>query len=336
MRRRALLPGRRRLLGLGALSAIAPLPVLGQRRPPRRIAVVHFRGGLMNRGMPHGKAFLEALHELGYREGVDLTLDERLWSTLEEADAVAQALVREKPEVIVAGAPPSIAAVSRATREIPVVMMYTAEPVALGLVASLGRPGGNLTGLAWDHGFETSLKSLELLKEALPRLARVALLWDASDTAHPFYAKYFDQAAPRLGLSLLSLGVRTTADFAPAVRQAREARVQALVFLPSAQLTIPHRHAILALVTQERIPALINIVDARDYPGAFMRYGPNLAAMPRRAAAYVDRILKGAKPADMPIEQPDKYDLWIDLRVARELGVKLPSTLLARADRVIE
>jgi putative ABC transport system substrate-binding protein len=207
--------------------------------------------------------------------------------------------------------------------------------MAMGLVQSLNRPGGNITGLTWDHGFETNLKALELLKETLPKLRRVALIWDATDSVHPVYAQHYETAAPRLGVSLVSLPVRRMEDVEPAVMRIRKEKADALVILPSGQLTLPKRVEILALAMRERLPTLYAYV-GRDFPDALLQFGPNLSNMPRRAAAYVDRILKGGKPAEIPIEQPDKYDLVVDLTAARKLGIVVPDSVRVRADRVIE
>src|SRR5205085_1535903 len=147
---------------------------------------------------------------------------------------------------------------------------------------------GNLMGLTWDHGFESSLKALELVKEALPRARRVALLWDATDSVHPVYARYFEKAASRVKFDLLSTPVRRLEDIEPAVASMRKARADALIVLPSGQLTVPKRREILALAMRERIPTLFAYI-GRDAPDALLQFGPNLARMPRRAAAYVDR-----------------------------------------------
>jgi putative ABC transport system substrate-binding protein len=290
----------------------------------------------MNREGAHGIAFVAAMKELGYREGVDYIFDERLWQRQEEVPDLVRQLVRLKTDVIIAAAPPSIVGAKSVTKDVPIVMMYAAEPVAMGLVASLSRPGGNLTGLTWDHGFETILKALELLREALPKRRRVAVMWDGTDSVHPLYARHFAKGASQLGVALVSIELKRVADLEPEFARLRAEKAEALVVLPSGQITIPNRNTIMTLASRDRLPTLVNIVDDRPWPGALLRYGPNLSSNPRRAAAYVDRIFKGAKPADMPVEQPDKYDFIVDLAAARALGVKLPPSLIARADRVIE
>jgi putative ABC transport system substrate-binding protein len=319
------------LLALG----VAAGPLRGNAQVPRRIGVMHSRGGSFDPDKWGGIALVQALNELGYQEGRNLAIEWKLWETLEQIPELARELVQRKVEVIVAVSPPTIVAAKSATDRIPIVMVHSAEPVELGLVRSFNRPGGNITGLAWDHGFETNLKSLELLQESLPKLRRVALLWDIPDPVHGVYLRYYEKATPQLGLQLVSAGVRSAADLEPAFAQMRKEKAEALVVLPSAQLTIPHRKTIMALASANRIPTLIGIVGF-DFPDALFQFGPNLSDVPRRAASFVDRILKGAKPGDLPIEQPNKYDLIVDLKVARNLGLTIPQSVLIRADRVIE
>jgi putative ABC transport system substrate-binding protein len=245
-------------------------------------------------------------------------------------------LLRLKVDVIVAFSPPAIAAAKRATSSVPVVFVFSAEPVATGLVPNLNRPGGNLTGLAWDHGFETYAKQLELMKETVPNLRRVAILWDAApDATHEIYMRFYERAAPRLGLAIVSTSVRQASDLAPAFARMQHEGAQALIVLPSAQVTVPQRAAIMEHATRARLPTLAGIMQY-EYPGALFQNAPNHTDYPERAAAYVDRILKGAKPGDLPIEQPNKYDLVVDLRAARTLGLTIPGSVLLRADKVLE
>jgi putative tryptophan/tyrosine transport system substrate-binding protein len=322
---------RRFLIALAA----AGVGTAARAQAPRRIGVLHWHGGLMNRELSGGRDFMAAMKELGYVEGRHFTYEERRWKVQEEAPNLARELLQLNCELIVAAGPPSIVAAKAATDRVPIVMMYSAEPVAMGLVRSLNRPGGNITGLTWDHGFETNVKALELLNETLPGLRRVALIWDATDPVHPVYAKYYEAASPQVGLALIPAPVRRMEDVEPAVLRMKKDKADALVVLPSGQLTLPKRVEILALAMRERIPTLYAYV-GRDFPNALIQFGPNLSDMPRRAAAYVDRILRGARPAEIPVEQPDKYDLVVDLAAARKLGITVPASVLVRADRVIE
>ena len=265
----------------------------------------------MNRDQSAGAAFVAAMLELGYREGKDYLFDDRPWDRQEEVPALVRDLVRLKVDVIVAAAPPSIVGAVAVTQRVPIVMMYAAEPIAMGLVKSLRRPGGNITGLTWDHGFETSVKSLELLKETIPGLRRVGLIWDGTDSVHPTYAKYFEKAAPQVSMTLISAEVRGPEAFDGSFGAAAPGSGGGLVDLPSGQITIPHRRAL------HGSRGARCDTDGRQYrlgprlAGRILHYGPHLGNMPRRAAAYVDRILNGANPADLPIEQPDKYDLVV-------------------------
>jgi putative tryptophan/tyrosine transport system substrate-binding protein len=279
--------------------------------------------------------FLAAMKEFGYHEGRECVFDFRQWKLPAEVSDIARDLVRLNAAVIVASAPPSILGVRSVTDRVPIVMVAAAEPVATGLVRSLKRPGGNITGLTWDHGFESAFKQLELVREALPKMRRVALLWDASDAAHPIYARYYQQAAKQVRLELLSFGLVEPAQFAGSFEKMIAAKAEALIVLPSAQLTLPHRVAILGLASKYRLATMTGPVYL-DHPGALFIWAPSQAHVPRRTAAFVDRILKGADPANLPVEQPDGYVLHVNVRVARDLGVALPQSVLLRAERLIE
>lgn len=288
----------------------------------------------MNRDQSGGKLFVEAMRQLGYDEGHHYVYDDRRWEKPEDVPALARDLVQRKADVIVAATPYSIVGAKSVTDRVPIVFLYAADPVAVGLVKSLSRPEGNLTGFAWDHGFATNVKNLELLKEAIPALRRVANIWDAADMVHPIYAKYMDEAAPRMGIQLLSMGLREASDFEPAFARMRKEKTEALIIAPGARLTVPHRYALLALVEANRLPAVASHL-SWDWPGALLNWGPNHTDTPRQVARYVDRILKGAKPGDLPVVQPAKYDLIIDMRVARKLGIGIPQSMLIRADKLI-
>ena len=275
------------------------------------------------------------MKELGYVEGRHYIYDFKEWQSLAQIEDLVRDLVRQNVALIIAAAPPSIMGAKNVTTTVPIVFAYSAEPVAIGLARSLARPGGNLTGLTWDHGFEFTVKAMELLKETLPTIRRVAALWDGTDSVHPIYAKYYEKAALQMGVNFISLEVRTADDFEPAFARSRQQKADALIVLPSAQLTLPRRDEVMALASREKLPTLgANVVSL--FPNAMLHYGPNHANTPRRLASYVDRIIKGGNPGELPIEQPDKYDLVVDLKVAKELGIKVPGSILVRADRVIK
>lgn len=275
------------------------------------------------------------MNELGYQQGRDCIFDFREWRSTAEIAEIARSLVKLNAAVIVASGPPSILGVRSVTDRVPIVMVASAEPVATGLVRSLKQPGGNITGLTWDHGFESAVKQLELVHEALPKVRRVALLWDATDAVHPIYARYYDEAAKQLRLDLLSFGVQAQAQFAATFEKMLAAKAEALVVLPSAQLTLPQRKTILELATKHRIATMTGPVYL-DHPGALFIWAPSQTHVPRRSAAFVDRILKGADPAYLPVEQPDSYVLHVDLRVARSLGITIPPSVLLRAEQLIQ
>lgn len=318
------------LVGAGALLS---RKAIAQAR--KRIGIVQGPAGNFRRDSWAGLGFIAAMKNLGYREGIDYLYDLREWQQQGEAAALVEELVRARADVIIASAPPSILAARSVTDRVPIVMVFSADPVVTGLIKTLSRPGGNLTGLAWDHGFDTVVKQLEVIKQALPKARRIAVIWDATDSAHPIYARYFDQVTERFSIQLVSISVSSIADFAPAFERMRAQNVEALVVLPSAQLLVPRRHALMALVRAQRMPTIASPVHW-DFPGALLIWSPSQAHVPARTAVFVDRILKGAKPADLPIEQPTKYELIVDLRVARDLGIKLPNSVVVQANKVIQ
>ena len=279
-------------------------------------------------------ALFDALAELGWIEEKNLVVERRYAENrLERLPELAAELVRLNVEVIVANGTLGPLAAKRATSTIPIVMTAAGDPLGSGLVASLARPGGNVTGIslmAPDLGG----KRLELLKELLPRLARVAVLWNA---ANPYAAIVFKetQAAGRtLGIEVQSLEVRGPDDFDGAFDTARKQRPDALITVED-PLTFSHQKRIADFATGQQLPSLYGF---REFvvAGGLMSYGANVADLFRRAASYVDKILKGAKPADLPVQQPTTFELVINVKTARALGLEIPPTLLARADEVIE
>jgi putative tryptophan/tyrosine transport system substrate-binding protein len=228
---------------------------------------------------------------------------------------------------------PSVLAVKKATSTIPIVFVSISDPVASGLVASLARPGGNITGLS-IVAVELSGKRLELLKEAVPSVTRVAFLWDSANPAQAPQWKEAQAAAQALRLHLQSLEVRSSNDFDSAFEAALRDRAQALVTTPAALLGA-HLKRIVEFAAKNRLPAMYGnpqFVDA----GGLMSYAPDYSAQYRRAATYVDKVLKGAKPADLPVEQPTKFEFVVNLKAAKQIGLTIPPNVLARADRVIK
>ena len=278
------------------------------------------------------EAFRQGLRALGWIEGQNLRIEYR-WAEgkADRYPGFAAELVRLQMDVIIAGGAAALQAVQQATSSIPIVSaVLLADPVRLGLVASLAHPGGNITGLASQYE-EIVTKHVELLAEAVPTLSRIALLQDAvTDTT---VTRAAAAAADKLGLTAPLLEVSEVGDYEGAFRIARDNGAQALLVLPS-PIFNAHRRVLIELAAHYRLPA---IYEFKDYvqDGGLISYGPSIPAMYRRAASYVDRILKGAKPGDLPIERPDKFELVINLKTAKALGLTIPPTLLFQADEVL-
>lgn len=280
------------------------------------------------------ETFRQGLREFGYVDGQNIAFEIRSAEGYGQQLAVlAKQLVQLKVDVIVAINTPSVQAAKKASAGIPIVMLRTADPVKSGLVGSLSRPGGNITGLSFMVD-ELSGKRLAMLKEALPNISRVGVLWFKPNTGSEIAVDAMKAPSRELGLELLLLPVHGPADLIEAFRSAARDRINALIVIEDSVAT-KHRAEILNLATTHSL-AVISQYRAFAEAGALMAYGPSPSEMYLRAAYYVDRILKGAKAGDLPVEQPTKFDLFINLKTAKALGVSIPSTLLTRADEVIE
>jgi putative ABC transport system substrate-binding protein len=275
------------------------------------------------------------LRELGYVEGQNVFIEGRYYGDqLDRLPALAAELVRLPVDVIVAGAAPAPEAAREATSTIPIVMAgLHPDPVGSGLVASLARPGGNVTGLAAEAS-ELRAKQLQLLKEAVPRLGHVAVLADPANPLHARELRGVERAARLLKVRVRVLEVRAPSEFAEAFSVATREHAGALMVFGGSML-YSHRARLVELAAQSRLPLMSG---AREFAeaGGLMSYGADVLASFRRAADYVDRILKGAKPADLPVEQPTKFSLVINLKTAKALGLTIPPAVLARADHVIQ
>jgi ABC-type uncharacterized transport system substrate-binding protein len=297
-----------------------------------RIGYLH--GGSARRGINHND-FFQGLRELSYVEGKNILIEYGLAERkLDRLPVVAAELVGLKVDIIVAagGTEPALAA-KKATKTIPIVFTSVADPISAGLVESLARPGGNITGLS-NIAAELSGKRLELLKETNPKFSRVAVLWNPEIQNLTREFKESQAAARALGLQLQSLEVRGPEDFESAFKAAADRRAGALL-VPSGQFFTRHRAKLAELAVKSR---LLAIYADREYveAGCLMSYGPSLADQYRRAATYVDKILKGRKPAELPVEQPTKFEFVINLKAAKQIGLTIPPNVLARADRVIK
>jgi putative ABC transport system substrate-binding protein len=279
-------------------------------------------------------AFFEGLRDLGYVEGRNLVVESRYTGgTFERASSLAAELAALEPDVIVAGSTPTALAAKQATRSIPIVFAAASNPVASGLVASLARPGGNATGLAFLTP-ELVGKHLELLKQAVPGVSRVAVFWQPGERPEKDMLAGADVAARVLGVRLHFVEVRGPDDFDRAFSEVTRVRAGALVFV-TAGLFFVEQQRLADLAAKHRLPTVWPFRQGVD-AGGLMSYAPHLPDLFRRAATYVDRILKGASSGDLPVEQPTKFELVINLRAAKALGLTLPPSLLARADQVIE
>jgi putative ABC transport system substrate-binding protein len=310
-------------------------PLAAEAQPAGKM----FRIGVLSPGPATGVGvpdlLRQSLHELGYVEGLNLAIEWRdAEGKTERFDALAAELARLKVDVIVATVPGATFAAKRATASIPIVMVNTPDPVQLGLAVSLGRPGGNVTGTT-TLSTDLSIKQLELLKEAIPRAVRIAVLWNPSNPWHPLALKGVEAGARSLGVQLQTLKVRDPEEFENAFAAMTRERAGAALVLADPMMFF-HRTRLADLAAKRRLPVMYGgtrqFVDA----GGLMSYWAHEADLYRRVASYVDRILKGAKPADLAIEQPTRFELVINLKAAKALGLTIPPSLLGRADEVIQ
>ena len=306
-------------------SAYAQQPAL-----PRRIGVLLVSFSLEGK---EAQAFRQGLRDAGYAEGRDVVIEWRSANgDYARIPALATDLVQRKVDVIVVDSTPGAQAVKRATSTIPIVMAVVGDPVGSGIVANLAHPGGNVTGFS-VMAAALSAKRLQLLKETVPRLTRVAVLWNTDTRWHAKAVEELKAVAPSLSIELSFVSVRTPEEFSSAFSAISRAHAQALYVLSDAQFVV-HRRTLLKLASKARLP---DIYAERHFPdeGGLMSYGANYADHWRRSAGYVDKILKGAKPGDLPIEQPTKFELVVNLKTARALGLTIPESILLQADEVI-
>jgi putative tryptophan/tyrosine transport system substrate-binding protein len=324
--------GRRAFVGtlVGGLLA-APLAGEAQHaKGPRRIAAL-----LDFSPPPPGSPslILEALRELGYQDGQNVSLDLR-WTDgqRDRSSDLADELVRRSPDVIVTGANESTAAAMRATKTIPIVMVLAVNPVESRLVSSLARPGGNVTGVTVDVGPEIWAKRLEVLKQVAPTVSRVSVLWSPVWGRPPAYWDEVQRGARKFGMTLRSVEVRTPRDVDAALVESGPDRGLIVLGDP---ITLAQVRPFVDAVHGK---GLIAVYGARNWveAGGLVSYGPDVPALVRRAMALVDRVLKGARPANLPVEQPTKFELVVNAKAARALGLAIPQSLLLRADQVIE
>ena len=320
------------VLSLSLLAA----PVTAGAQPPRKVPRIGYLvlAPLLEKPSPERAAFLEALSELGYVDGKTVSIEYRSagWNA-ELLPDLAEELVRLNVDAIVTGGGGATAEAARqATKTIPIVVAASADPVGLGLVASLARPGGNITGTSLMAP-ELGSKRLELLKETVPKISRVAVLWHPRGAGRLEWQQT-EAAARRLGVTLQSYEVRNADDVARALEAMTQKRPDAVIMFFD-PLTSGYRVIISDFALKNRLPTIFG---AREFAaaGGLMSYGPNIPELFRRAAVYVDKILKGAKPRDLPVEQPTKFELIVNLKTAKALGLTIPPSVLIRADQVVQ
>ena len=326
MKRRAFIT----LLG----GAAAAWPLAARAQQPTKLPTIGYLGGVTPAADGQRVAsFVQQLHELGWNEGRNVKIEYR-WAEgrSERLAEIAAEFVRLKVYVIVTYGTPAVVAARQATLVIPIVFAVVADPVGTGLVASLARPGGNVTGLSLQQT-DVAGKRLELLREIVPHLRRLAFMGNLGNPALMLELGEVQAAARKLGLEITTPEIRRAEDIAPGL-EALKGHAEGLYVEPD-PLLLANRVRFNTLVLTARLPAIYN---SREWveAGGLMSYGPNFLDLFRRAAGYVDKILRGAKPGDIPVEQPTKFDLVINLTTAKALGLTIPESFLLRADEVIE
>ena len=324
---------RRKFISLfGTAAAIWPMPLYAQQVPPAVIGVLHASSDLAT--SRRLGAFKAALRQLGYVEGSNIHLVYRLADGfLDRLPDLAAELVQLNPRLIVSAPLPANLAARNATSTIPIVMADGADPVGFGLVQSLSHPASNVTGVT-NFAEDLAAKQLDIVRELLPHLARVAVLINITNPLHVPQWRETQSAATRAAVALIPFEIRGPDQLQQAFTAFTQAQAEALLIPPDVTFNT-HRRRLADLAAAARLPAIFfNREFAED--GGLMSYGPNMIENYRRAAIYVDKILKGAKPGDLPVEQPTKFELVMNLKTAKALGLKIPQTLLARADDVIE
>jgi putative ABC transport system substrate-binding protein len=293
--------------------------------------------GLLLPGLPEasmGNATRDRLRELGYVEGRDIVLEAR-WADgkMERLDELAAELARLQLAALIAYTTPGALAARKATTTIPIVFLFVGDPVGAGVVPSLAHPGGNATGISL-LATELSGKRLEILLEIAPTASRVAMLWNDANTGMVLRAREAQEAAAKRAVMIKSVGVHDLNSFDAAFATIESERIDALLTLVD-PFTIQHRKRIVDFASQRRLPAIYETGEFVE-SGGLISYGPNQLAIERRAAEYVDQIFKGAKPADLPVEQPSKFEMLINMKTANALNLRIPPSIMLRADRVIE
>jgi putative ABC transport system substrate-binding protein len=320
------------IIGLGGAAAAWPIAATAQQ-PTKKIRSL----GLLLPGLPEastGKATRDRLRELGYAEGRDIILQAR-WANgnMERLDELAAELAHLQLDAIIAYTTPGAIAARKATTTIPIVFLFVGDPVGSGVVPSLSHPGGNATGLSL-LATELGAKRLEILLELAPKASRVAMLWNDTNPGMLLRAREAQDAATKLGVAIESVGIHDLISFDSGFAMIASEPIDALLTIVD-PFTLQHRKRIVDFAAERRLPA---IYEAGEFveAGGLISYGPNLSIIEQRAAEYVDRIFKGAKPADLPVEQPTKFEMLFNMKTATALNLSIPQSIMLRADRLIE
>jgi putative ABC transport system substrate-binding protein len=320
---------------LAGAAALFASPLVAEAQQAGKVYRIGYLSSGPSTSNPFVEGFREGLRELGWIEGQNIIIDYRFAEgRFDRLPALAAELIRLKVDVIVASPTPAAVAAKNATATVPIVMTGVGNPVGLGLVASLARPGGNVTGLAFSVGFDTVVKALEILREVVPNASRVALLSNPANPGNVLGVEDVKAAARSSGVQVQLLEARAPSEFDGAFAAMVKQRVAALLVVPDTVFTL-HRARLADLSAQNRLPTIYGGRESVE-AGGLMSYGANARDGVRAAATFVDKIFKGAKPADLPVEQPTKFELVINLKTAKALGLRIPPSLLQRADQVIE
>lgn len=321
-----------------ALLVLGATPIAAEAQQPDKIRRIGYLT-MITRPTPSNPnvnidAFLRGMHDLGYIEGKNLVIEWRFADQkFERLSALASELVKTNVEVIVTAATPPTLALQRATSTIPIVFMSVGDPVRMGIVASLARPGSNITGLS-NTTTDIGAKAIELLKNLIPALSHAAVLTNPSNPALPPLLKNVQIAAQQLGVAILPVQARNPEDIERGFVTMMREHAQAVIVLSDSFL-LSQRSQTAQLAVKNRLPSMYQVRE-EALAGGLMSYGPNLMDIFRRGAVYVDKILKGTKPSELPVEQPTELELVVNLKTARALGLTIPETILFRADKVIQ
>jgi putative ABC transport system substrate-binding protein len=325
------------IAGISGVAVALPLAARAQQPAGRVYRVGYLAGGSQQTQLYLIKAFDEGLRSLGYRVGQNIVIEYRFADgEVQRLPALAAELVRLGVDVIVSGNTRSTVAAMKATTTIPIVMTSSANPVSAGLVASLARPGGNVTGFSLDGGNEGEIqgKRLGLLKETLPNLTRVGILWNPDGALNPARLESMRDVTQPLGLKLVAVEARGLDTLEQAFATMVREQMQAFI-LVSDTVLFNYRQQIGVMALKNRLPSTSSLKEFAE-AGLLLSYGPDFQPLYRGAAVFIDKIFKGAKPADLPVELPTKFELVINLKTAKAFGIEVPASLLLRADQVIE